>query len=397
MSSIPSQNPTPSSANDRQVGGNHYSADFQHWDFVPLLGLCWQEGCGTKYLARIFKKHASNPTLVIQDMEKVLHYVEKHKELLDIGVVHAHQNSPEYRAYHTGIYQAWIRHQNFGTDNPKLLQSVFEVLMTYSEWSWDTTSPHHGLTRVSQQVALLIAEYKAYLKSLTQASDPVSQEAPPAEMRAYQQQSIDPVQPKTSSVQVPQPAQLEATGKVQPTPEQELQDALIQQSRLSLQMLIQNQPLSTPVDVYYRLLEDLRRFTDVVPLDLSPRVTAGGEDRETYSSFRDYAEALNKISLGVRTLDESLPNAQLSRTAVAMWAVLDGITNLQHWMLRLTEGDNPILKDEAQAHFVRLQLRKCTAVLHQNALAYLSSKGIDPGVYTLGSARYKPVNAAQQG
>lgn len=59
------------SANDRQVGGEHYKAAFQHWDFVIEAKLSYLEGCATKYLARWRKKNG------LQDLEKALHYVDK--------------------------------------------------------------------------------------------------------------------------------------------------------------------------------------------------------------------------------------------------------------------------------------------------------------------------------
>ena len=36
-------------ANDRQIGGDHYQAELQHWDFIELNGLGYLEACATKY------------------------------------------------------------------------------------------------------------------------------------------------------------------------------------------------------------------------------------------------------------------------------------------------------------------------------------------------------------
>ncbi len=61
-----------SSANDRQVGGDHYPADesgLKHWDMIEDHGIGYLEGCATKYLR--FK------TDRLQDLEKGLHYTEK--------------------------------------------------------------------------------------------------------------------------------------------------------------------------------------------------------------------------------------------------------------------------------------------------------------------------------
>lgn len=64
------------SANDRQVGGEHYKATYQHWDFVTDAQLSYLEGCATKYLARWRKKNGT------QDLEKALHYVDKMLEIV---------------------------------------------------------------------------------------------------------------------------------------------------------------------------------------------------------------------------------------------------------------------------------------------------------------------------
>lgn len=62
-------------ANDMQVGGTHYAAEYQHWDVVEDWGVGYLEGCATKYLTRWRKKNG------LQDLEKALHYTEKLREL----------------------------------------------------------------------------------------------------------------------------------------------------------------------------------------------------------------------------------------------------------------------------------------------------------------------------
>ena len=65
------------SANNRQVGGNHYKSDdgIQHWDLVNMLNLNYFEGQITKYLLRSRKKNG------IQDLEKALHFLEKYLQV----------------------------------------------------------------------------------------------------------------------------------------------------------------------------------------------------------------------------------------------------------------------------------------------------------------------------
>lgn len=61
-------------ANARQVGGDHYKTPYEHWDFVPKVGLGYLAGCASKYLVRWRKKNGK------QDLEKCLHYLEKAHE-----------------------------------------------------------------------------------------------------------------------------------------------------------------------------------------------------------------------------------------------------------------------------------------------------------------------------
>ena len=59
-------------ANEKQVGGTHYAAPIQHWDYVQtVLGGRYLEGCATKYVSRWRKKGGE------QDLEKASHYIEK--------------------------------------------------------------------------------------------------------------------------------------------------------------------------------------------------------------------------------------------------------------------------------------------------------------------------------
>lgn len=71
------------SVNEKQVGGEHYRSNSQHWDYVELNGLRYAEGCATKYATRNRKKH-EDPR---QDLEKAIHYVEKVQDLYRNGVL----------------------------------------------------------------------------------------------------------------------------------------------------------------------------------------------------------------------------------------------------------------------------------------------------------------------
>ena len=58
-------------ANNRQIGGEHYRSAMQHWDLVYAADLNYYEGNATKYLARHRKKNGR------QDLEKAIHYIDK--------------------------------------------------------------------------------------------------------------------------------------------------------------------------------------------------------------------------------------------------------------------------------------------------------------------------------
>lgn len=64
------------SANEGQVGGDHYKATFQHWDWVEALGLPYLVSAASKYLTRWRKKDGS------KDVQKSIHYLQKQLEVL---------------------------------------------------------------------------------------------------------------------------------------------------------------------------------------------------------------------------------------------------------------------------------------------------------------------------
>lgn len=67
------------SANDTQIGGNHYRSSAQHWDFAAHnFGRGYFKGQITKYLARWRKKGG------VQDLQKAEHFLRKLIELEDI-------------------------------------------------------------------------------------------------------------------------------------------------------------------------------------------------------------------------------------------------------------------------------------------------------------------------
>lgn len=62
------------SANDRQVGGDHYKADFQHWDLMIKARVPYMEGLTTRYLLRYKRKKGA------EDLQKGIHCIVKTRE-----------------------------------------------------------------------------------------------------------------------------------------------------------------------------------------------------------------------------------------------------------------------------------------------------------------------------
>ena len=64
-----------SKANDTQVGGRHYLASIQHWDYVAANNLDYFQGQITKYVTRWKQKGG------VQDLLKARHFLDKYIEI----------------------------------------------------------------------------------------------------------------------------------------------------------------------------------------------------------------------------------------------------------------------------------------------------------------------------
>lgn len=70
------------SANDQQVGGEHYKTNYAPWDFtLDMFDGCFFLGNANKYITRWRRKDG------VKDLQKAKHYLEKFLELLDQGRV----------------------------------------------------------------------------------------------------------------------------------------------------------------------------------------------------------------------------------------------------------------------------------------------------------------------
>lgn len=82
------------SANDRQVGGDHYQKkEYQHWDWVCDINLHYLLACATKYVARWRDKNG------VQDLEKACHFLEKAMERR-VPDRHGYEGSPRYESFY---------------------------------------------------------------------------------------------------------------------------------------------------------------------------------------------------------------------------------------------------------------------------------------------------------
>ena len=66
-------------ANSRQIGGNHYQSQIQHWDYVVANDLDYFQGQITKYITRWKRKNG------IADLYKAQHFTAKYIELAKVA------------------------------------------------------------------------------------------------------------------------------------------------------------------------------------------------------------------------------------------------------------------------------------------------------------------------
>ena len=64
-------------ANAKQVGGNHYESEYQHWDFVKDTNMSYFPAMIVKYITRWRRKNG------VEDLYKALHFAEKWREELE--------------------------------------------------------------------------------------------------------------------------------------------------------------------------------------------------------------------------------------------------------------------------------------------------------------------------
>lgn len=377
--------------NARQVDGSHYKAAFQHWDLVPLLNLSWQEGCATKYIERCFKKGKT-----VLDLEKAIHYTEKLIKLVLTGIVQGKPNSQLVAFGHIQVYEQWIAAQQLKAPNEELAAIQLDLLKAWSRWSWsekaysvdDQVDSLIAIADKTRELLRVYGEYEAaqIAKNEQLANSSLDTEA----LRAYNAQSLDPSNQSATQAEASESAQAapeHAPAAVVEAPAEAVAPDVLQQLRnasaSAFQMMQMQRTVSIPLVVIRDMLVAYQRENVKPGLDLSPRLPASGNPL-VYTSFRDYAEPLLKVQLGLQALDESIPNRQLMRTLIAVAAVQDGLTCMMEWLLRMTEGPFPAvtnLEDQDKIRVSGLVLRKEIA---QRSAAALKLQGLTPSEYATG-------------
>lgn len=72
-----------SNPNDTQVGGVHYKASYETWDFtLDVVDGCFFLGNAIKYVSRWRKKNGK------EDLAKAKHYLQKHISLQEAGRIY---------------------------------------------------------------------------------------------------------------------------------------------------------------------------------------------------------------------------------------------------------------------------------------------------------------------
>lgn len=92
-------------ANDRQVAGDHYRSEYQHWDFCWRWDLDSFQYPATKYLARFPEKDDGR-----QELEKVCHYLEKYLECLEATPARVISRKVQYSHFRKWEFETDLDH-----------------------------------------------------------------------------------------------------------------------------------------------------------------------------------------------------------------------------------------------------------------------------------------------
>lgn len=123
-----------------QVGGDHYQADFQHWDMVALTRTGYLEGNATKYLSRWRKKNG------LEDLKKSYSYVDKM-----ISFKGAYQNFSDFVSERQILRT--IAFQHMGTWKTQIQLPDSEYGICFKIFTWETLADLREANQWIQKLA----------------------------------------------------------------------------------------------------------------------------------------------------------------------------------------------------------------------------------------------------
>jgi len=150
-----------------QVGGNHYSAAYQHWDWAMDVDLGYFEAAASKYAFRWYKKNG------LEDLDKARSYLIKAKE----GYVSRRKFN---RCYHVHVLmncreKAKEKYRNF-VNSAKVPEVEAGLCLRIAEWHNDT------------DLSVLIGLISAYMDAVQVQLDAGGTLGPLAPLTATQRQ-----------------------------------------------------------------------------------------------------------------------------------------------------------------------------------------------------------------
>lgn len=116
-------------ANEKQVGGNHYASNFQHWDWVGALDLPYLLAQISRYTCRWKKKNG------LEDVRKALHYVHKQREQHEATLAkyrrltEAFANTNELGEHERQVFDLIIQYYCGGEGTLHSMQCVLENML----------------------------------------------------------------------------------------------------------------------------------------------------------------------------------------------------------------------------------------------------------------------------
>lgn len=125
------------SANQTQVGGDHYQSGYQHWDFVHDHDLGYFEGQITKYITR--RRHKNGK----QDVEKALHFTMKLKELAE-----KNHRRPQRGNFNSTLFRAFYKENALTVQEMEVVRGVL---------NWVNSS---DLGNVISAINVILAQYE---------------------------------------------------------------------------------------------------------------------------------------------------------------------------------------------------------------------------------------------